>query len=121
MCCCRSWRRLGLDMRSGCGISYLTLRYFQHLWSVDVVRHICFRCRGQPWDMVEQYLGARPPVQENAQKKSFSIRLVWLRDRLQHMQLEHSTDMRIAIDPENLELELVRRKKIQQPVGHSSH
>ncbi|MED6125396.1 hypothetical protein PIB30_068204 [Stylosanthes scabra] len=26
-----------------------------------------------------------------------------------------------AIDPENLELELVRRKKIQQPIGHSSN
>ncbi|MED6136044.1 hypothetical protein PIB30_052306 [Stylosanthes scabra] len=32
--------------------------------------------------MVEQYLGARPPMQENAQKESFSIRLVWPRDRL---------------------------------------
>ncbi|MED6154842.1 hypothetical protein PIB30_116350, partial [Stylosanthes scabra] len=24
----------------------------------------------QPWDMVEQFLGARPPVQENAQKEA---------------------------------------------------
>ncbi|MED6142706.1 hypothetical protein PIB30_116456, partial [Stylosanthes scabra] len=38
--------------------------------------------------MVEQFLGARPPVQENAQKEAFAIRLVWLRDRLQHMPLD---------------------------------
>ncbi|MED6147814.1 hypothetical protein PIB30_047279 [Stylosanthes scabra] len=30
----------------------------------------------QPWDMVEQYLGARPPVPANAQKESFVIKIV---------------------------------------------
>ncbi|MED6117752.1 hypothetical protein PIB30_112696, partial [Stylosanthes scabra] len=38
--------------------------------------------------MVEQFLGARPPVQENAQKEAFAIRLLWLRDRLQHVPLD---------------------------------
>ncbi|MED6211908.1 hypothetical protein PIB30_078053, partial [Stylosanthes scabra] len=37
------------------------------------------------------------------------------------VQLEHRSDVCIAIDRENLELELVRRKKIQQPIGHSSN
>ncbi|MED6157823.1 hypothetical protein PIB30_027081 [Stylosanthes scabra] len=34
----------------------------------------------QPWHMVEQYLGARPPVPPNAPKESFAIKMVYVRD-----------------------------------------
>ncbi|MED6157170.1 hypothetical protein PIB30_020837 [Stylosanthes scabra] len=46
----------------------------------------------QSWDMVEQYLGARPPVPANAQKESFVIKMVWLRERLQHIPVDADPD-----------------------------
>ncbi|MED6167157.1 hypothetical protein PIB30_116393, partial [Stylosanthes scabra] len=39
----------------------------------------------EPWDMVEQYLGARPPPVHDDRRVVFAIRLTWLRDRLQQM------------------------------------
>ncbi|MED6186588.1 hypothetical protein PIB30_068166, partial [Stylosanthes scabra] len=39
------------------------------------------------WEMVNQYLGARPPVPANgpSPKEAFAIRMVWLRERLQYI------------------------------------
>ncbi|MED6171084.1 hypothetical protein PIB30_037374, partial [Stylosanthes scabra] len=39
----------------------------------------------EPWDMVEQYLGARPPPVHDDRRVVFAIRLTWLRERLQQM------------------------------------
>ncbi|MED6137739.1 hypothetical protein PIB30_067782, partial [Stylosanthes scabra] len=35
-----------------------------------------------PWEMVDQYLGARPPIPANGPSpmEVFAIRMVWLRD-----------------------------------------
>ncbi|MED6199550.1 hypothetical protein PIB30_076979 [Stylosanthes scabra] len=56
------------------GILFSTRRSFKHLWSVGGRRLIRSISRG-PRDMVEQYLGARPPVQGNAPnpKEAFAI------------------------------------------------
>ncbi|XP_016191699.1 serine/threonine-protein phosphatase 7 long form homolog [Arachis ipaensis] len=70
----------------------------------DVAYHLGLRAHGNPvggclrdfgrwyntetWAMVEQLLGARPPVaaQQAAQRKeSFTLKLVWLRDRVHQM------------------------------------
>ncbi|MED6106967.1 hypothetical protein PIB30_009573 [Stylosanthes scabra] len=42
--------------------------------------------------MVEQYLGARPPIPPNAPKESFVIKMVWLRERLQHFPPDANAD-----------------------------
>ncbi|MED6146417.1 hypothetical protein PIB30_034331 [Stylosanthes scabra] len=74
----------------------------------DVAYHLGLRTDGEPvggcmrdfqehyqqqsWDMVEQYLGARPPVPPNAPKESFAIKMVWLRQRLQHIPPDADAD-----------------------------
>ncbi|XP_072073033.1 serine/threonine-protein phosphatase 7 long form homolog [Arachis hypogaea] len=79
----------------------------------DVVYHLGLRAHGNPvggclcdfgrwyaketWVLVEQLLGARPPVaahQATQRKESFTLKLVWLRNRVRQMP---QTD-----DPETL-------------------
>ncbi|RYQ95961.1 hypothetical protein Ahy_B08g091366 [Arachis hypogaea] len=86
----------------------------------DVAYHLGLRSHGNPiggclrdfgrwygtetWPMVEQLLGARPPVvvqQAVQRKESFTLKMVWLRDRVRQMP---PTD-----DPETL------RQQVQQP------
>ncbi|MED6181270.1 hypothetical protein PIB30_017842 [Stylosanthes scabra] len=43
-------------------------------------------------DMAEQYLGARPPVAPNVPKESFTIKMVWLQQRLQHIPADVNAD-----------------------------
>ncbi|RYR07959.1 hypothetical protein Ahy_B05g075462 [Arachis hypogaea] len=69
----------------------------------DVVYHLGLRAHGNPmgclrdfgrwygtetWALVEQLLGARPPVaaqQATQRKESLTLKLVWLRDRVRQM------------------------------------
>ncbi|MED6214038.1 hypothetical protein PIB30_099128 [Stylosanthes scabra] len=39
----------------------------------------------EPWDMVEEYLGARPSPVHDERRVVFAIRMRWLRERLQQM------------------------------------
>ncbi|MED6195852.1 hypothetical protein PIB30_041800 [Stylosanthes scabra] len=78
----------GFGMPSSCGISFSTLYSFQHLWSIGGRSPIRSISRGlDPWEMVDQYFGTRPPVPANgpSTKEAFAIRMVWLRERLQYI------------------------------------